>query len=91
MSDDRVAELEWRQESDGRWFALDGEGHSAVEIYEAELNDWPPIVELRATIAALVKAGDDLADAFTYSQNVQGTLTADLFTVRQWHAAKGKR
>ena len=49
------------------------------------------VAELEARIAELVKAGDDLADAFTYSQNVQGTLTADLFTVRQWHAAKGKR
>ena len=49
------------------------------------------ILRLWARIAALVKAGDDLADAFTYSQNVQGTLTADLFTVRQWREAKGER
>ena len=34
-------------------------------------------------IDALVKAGDELAAAFAYSQNVGGIDTADLFTVRQ--------
>ena len=49
------------------------------------------IAALEAQVAALIEAGDDLADAFAYSQNVQGTLTSDLFTVRQWREAKGEQ
>lgn len=49
---------DWHQDDDGYWSARRGAWGQDVGFFEHELDDWPPLVALRAEVARLRTAAD---------------------------------